>query len=205
VAGHAGRSPTSGQLPGLSTGVQHVPLPDLGFTEITKLVKLLRYAISQDGRDALLIESNRTCVEGLVRQIPSISETLQSSRLPLGRHVRRASDAYSWPDDIFRFSLAIFVGVGGGPCYAVTRLEGKSIFISTMFISSSSALIRRNPMYRQICGGAPPVHLLSFRYTRQEYTLLRGQSPFPIMLYRRTPQPSRHFSMTCRPLPTRSR
>jgi hypothetical protein len=90
-----------------SGGVQHVPLSHLDCTELNKLVKLLRYAIAQDGRDALLLESNRAHVKSLVQQMPFISDTLQLLRLPLERHTRRVSGPSAWPDDIFRYVLAV--------------------------------------------------------------------------------------------------
>jgi len=90
-----------------STGIQHIPLLDLSFVAVTKLVKLLRYAISQDGRDVLLVESNRALVDSLVQQVPSLSDTLQLLRQPLERHVKRESNTSVQPDDIFRYVLGV--------------------------------------------------------------------------------------------------
>lgn len=90
-----------------STGIQHIPLLDLSFVAVTKLVKLLRYAISQEGRDVLLVESNRALVDSLVQQVPSLSDTLQLLRQPLERHVKRESNTSVQPDDIFRYVLGV--------------------------------------------------------------------------------------------------
>ncbi|KIM74613.1 hypothetical protein PILCRDRAFT_14277 [Piloderma croceum F 1598] len=91
-----------------STGVQHtIPFPDLNFTLLTKLVKLLRYAIGYGGsRDAPLLESNRELVEDILQQMPFISDTLQL-RLPSERHLGRISTTSSQPDEVFRFVLGV--------------------------------------------------------------------------------------------------
>ncbi|KIM81205.1 hypothetical protein PILCRDRAFT_821657 [Piloderma croceum F 1598] len=88
-----------------STGVQNIVFPDLGFNEVTSLVALLRYAIAQDGRNSLPLESNHACIEDLFQQVPSISDTMQLLGLPLERHVGRASNPSWQSDDIFRCVL----------------------------------------------------------------------------------------------------
>jgi len=87
------------------TGVQHVPFPNLDFTEVNTLVKLIRHAITQDGGDSSLHRSSHIAVEGLIEQTPLHSEIMQQLRLPLERHIGRASDTSRRPDDIFRFVL----------------------------------------------------------------------------------------------------
>ena len=90
-----------------STGVQHVPFMDLGLSEVTKLVELIRHAIAEGaegaegGKNALVHESNRTRVIDLVRQMPLISDRLQMLRPRLGQK----SDNLTGPDDIFRYVL----------------------------------------------------------------------------------------------------
>ena len=68
-------------------------------------------ARAQDGRDASLLQLNHADVEALACQMPSISDTLQMLRLPLERHIGRASDlddfAQLGPDDIFRSVLGM--------------------------------------------------------------------------------------------------
>jgi hypothetical protein len=86
-----------------SAGVQHVPFPDLSFTKVTKLVKILRAAISQGGRDALLLDSNRAHIEGLIQQMPFISETVQLLR----QSYVRSSGTSAQPNDIFRIVLGV--------------------------------------------------------------------------------------------------
>jgi hypothetical protein len=86
-------------------GVQHVPLADLSFTEVTTLVKLTHHAIAQNGR-GVVPESNRAHVEALVQQMPLLSDALQL-RQPFERHVKRVSSTSAQPDDIFRFILAV--------------------------------------------------------------------------------------------------
>ena len=90
-----------------STGVHHVPFPNLGFVEVSLLVKLIHYAIAQDGRDAFFLESNSAHVEGLVQHMPFISDTLRLLRLPLERHVKRISDISEYSNDIFRYVLGV--------------------------------------------------------------------------------------------------
>jgi hypothetical protein len=89
------------------TSVQHVPFANLRFTEVTKLAKLIRHAVTQAGRGSSLPESSLRWVEGLVQQMPLLSETLQILRLPFERHARRVSDTSRHPDDIFRYVLAV--------------------------------------------------------------------------------------------------
>ena len=67
----------------ISTGVQHVPFPNLSVAKVTNLTKLLCYAIVQDGMDTLPLESNHVHLEGLIPQIPYISDTVQLLRQPL--------------------------------------------------------------------------------------------------------------------------
>ena len=88
-------------------GVQHVPLPNLNFTLVTKLIKLLHCAIGQGGRDPLFLESNRANFKSLALQMPFISDTLQSLRLPLEQHGRPVQDTPMRPDDIFRYVLGM--------------------------------------------------------------------------------------------------
>ena len=89
-----------------STVVKHVPLPNLHFPEVTKLVKLVRHAIAPNGRDALLAKSKCTSVEDLIQDM-LFSNALQSLRLPLERHIGRASDISTHSDDIFRYVLGV--------------------------------------------------------------------------------------------------
>ena len=98
-----------------SAGVQHVPLPNLNFTLVTKLVKLLRCAIGQDGRDPSVLESNRANSKSLALQMPFISDTLQLLRLPLERHGRPVQDTLMQPDDIFRYVLGMLWEGAIGP------------------------------------------------------------------------------------------
>ena len=63
-----------------TTGVQHVPLPDMSLIQVTKLTKLICYAIAKGGRDALNPQVNHTHFESLV---PFISDTLWILREPL--------------------------------------------------------------------------------------------------------------------------
>jgi hypothetical protein len=107
-------------------GVQHVPLPDLSSHHVTTLVKLIRNAIAQGGGDTLLPDSNRAHVQGLVEQMPLISDTLQLLRLPLERHMGRASDISTRPDDIFRYVLGILWTSVVGPVIHLLKLEVNS-------------------------------------------------------------------------------
>jgi hypothetical protein len=104
-------------------GVQHVPIMDLSLHQLTTLVKLIRNAIAQSGRDASLPDSNRARVWGLVEQIPFISDTLQLLRLPLERHVGRASETSAWPDDIFRYVLGVLWTSVVEPIIRLLKLE----------------------------------------------------------------------------------
>jgi hypothetical protein len=90
-----------------STGVHYVPFPNLDFVEVSVLVKLIRYAITQDSRDTFFHESNPAHIEGLVQQMPFISDTLRLLRLPLERHVKRVSDISEYRNDIFRYVLGV--------------------------------------------------------------------------------------------------
>ena len=104
-------------------GVQHVPLPDLSSHHVTTLIKLIRNANAQGGRDTLLPDSNGAHVQGLVEQMPLISDTLQLLRLPLERHMGRTSDISTQPDDIFRYVLGILWTSVVGPVIRPLKLE----------------------------------------------------------------------------------
>jgi hypothetical protein len=107
-----------------STGVQTIPFPDLNFTLVTKLVKLLRYAIGHDGRDAPspLLESNRALVEDILQQIPFISDILQL-RLLSDRHLERVSTTSLQPDEVFRFVLGLLWVSVAKPIIGMLELE----------------------------------------------------------------------------------
>jgi tetratricopeptide (TPR) repeat protein len=90
-----------------STGVHYVPFPNLGLVEVSFLVKLIRYATAEDSRDTFFLKSNPAHVEGLVQQMPFISDTLRLLRLPLERHVKRVSDISEYRNDIFRYVLGV--------------------------------------------------------------------------------------------------
>jgi len=94
-----------------STGVHHVPFPNLNFKKVTKLVELLRHAIAHGGRDAPLPESSCTLVEGFVHDIPFVSGILEELRMPImpleRSQIRRVSNVLVQPDDIFRFILGV--------------------------------------------------------------------------------------------------
>jgi tetratricopeptide (TPR) repeat protein len=117
------------------TGVRHIPLPDLSITDVTKLVKLIHCAIAQDGRDILHPESNRAHIEGLVQQIPFISDTLQLLRWPLERHIGRVSDIFEQSDNIFRYVLGMLWEAVVEPIVHMLDLKVKSILSPT--VSSS--------------------------------------------------------------------
>ncbi|KIM82633.1 hypothetical protein PILCRDRAFT_70495, partial [Piloderma croceum F 1598] len=104
-------------------GVQHVPIPDLSSHQVTTLVELIRNAIAQGGRDTSLSDSNCAHVQGLVEQMPLISDTLQLLRLPLERHIRQASDISTQPDDIFRYVLGILWTSVVEPVIRLLKLE----------------------------------------------------------------------------------
>jgi tetratricopeptide (TPR) repeat protein len=112
-----------------STGVQHIPFPDLNFRVIARLVNLLRYAIAQGGRNTLLLESDRALVEGVLQQTPVISDTLRSLRLPLERHVRRVSGTSAQPDEIFRFVLGVLWESVAEPIIRMLELEVVDSFL----------------------------------------------------------------------------
>jgi len=90
-----------------ATGVQHVPFPNLSFVAVTDLVKLLRHAVAQDGRNPSLPKSNGTHVDGLVQQIPFVIDTSQLLRPPSERHIGRASDRSEQPEEVFRYVLGV--------------------------------------------------------------------------------------------------
>jgi hypothetical protein len=119
------------------TRVRHIPLPDLSITDVTKLVKLIHCAIAQDGRDILHPESNRAHIEGLVQQIPFISDTLQLLRRPLERHIGRVPDIFEQSDNIFRYVLGMLWEAVVEPIVHMLDLKVKSILSPT--ISSSHA------------------------------------------------------------------
>ncbi|KIM81734.1 hypothetical protein PILCRDRAFT_71721 [Piloderma croceum F 1598] len=77
-----------------STGVQHIPFPDLSFTEATKLVQLTQNAIMEDDRDASLHMSSWVPTEGLVQQMANFWLNHQVS-------------VTSQPDDILRYVLGV--------------------------------------------------------------------------------------------------
>lgn len=87
-----------------ATGIQHVPFPDLSFVAVTVLVKLLRYAVAQDGRNPSLPSAH---VDGLVQQIPFVIDTSQLLRPPSDRHIGRASDVSEQPEEVFRYVLGV--------------------------------------------------------------------------------------------------
>ena len=107
-------------------GVQHVPIPELSSHQVTTLIKLIRNAIAQGGRDTLLPDSNRVHVQGLVEQMPLISDTLQLLRLPLERHFGRTSDISMQSDDIFRYVLGMLWTSVVGPVIHLLKLEVNS-------------------------------------------------------------------------------
>ena len=90
------------------SGVQHIPLPDLSFTDVNILVKLLQAATSSRGRAPLLPEADAAQIKGFFRQITVFPETLRILQPSIeARHVGRASDTRMQPEDIFRHVLAV--------------------------------------------------------------------------------------------------
>jgi hypothetical protein len=91
-----------------SSGIDHIPLSNLGPAEVERLVMLLKIAISSKAPRVSLSDADRTEVDGLVQQTPVLLETLQL----LGLHERtrilgRAPDTLSRdPDEIFRLVLS---------------------------------------------------------------------------------------------------
>jgi hypothetical protein len=87
------------------SGVEHIPLPELDFTELETLVRLVHTATGRapSGRQSLPPENNLAQVESLVQQLPVSSETSQ-----FFQQYRAMGPAknYSHPDDIFRLVLA---------------------------------------------------------------------------------------------------
>lgn len=61
-----------------STGVQHIPFLDLSFTQVTTLVRLIRRAVARGAGDPLVHQSTCAHVEGLVQQMPFLSDSLRS-------------------------------------------------------------------------------------------------------------------------------
>jgi hypothetical protein len=179
------------------TNVQHVPFAGLGFTELTVLKKLLRYAIAKDGRAFSPSLFNRAHIEGLVRQIPFASDSLQLLRLPFdARHIGRASDLPVQPDDIFRFVLAVlWVSVVK---LVIDCLELEVNYPSSLqlFLTVKLTVIFRNVMNLRICGGALRDNLFFFQYTQRGSTFPRRWNVFPNILCRRTRRPSVPFSAT---------
>ena len=168
-------------------GVQHVPLLNVSLTEVTKLVKLIRHAIAQSGRDAVLPEANRAEVKNIVQQMPCISETLQMLRDPLERHGGRASDTSVQPDDIFRYVLCVLWEAVVEPVIRSVGFEVNS-FLWSAFAHVLNKLtidyICRNPKVQHGYGGAPRDHSHFCLSMQQGYTWPRGRSVLPITLSR---------------------
>jgi len=184
------------------TGVQHVPLPQSTFTEMIVLVKLLQNAISSDARCSSLPESVRACVEGLVQQMPTRSDTLRSLRLLVERHLGRASDNSLQPDDIFRYALGVLWESVVEPVIHVLGLKVNRVllqhltYLLTYLPLLTPTVIYRKPTSQQSCGGAPLDRSRSSQYTQQGYTLPRRQKASLITLFRRTHRPLVSFSAT---------
>ena len=84
--------------------VQHVPLPEMTFSVANALVALTRQVVASRDGNVLLTESNRGHMEGLLQQMPALSDTLRS--LGLDRAGSRVFDTPLHSDDVFQFVLA---------------------------------------------------------------------------------------------------
>jgi hypothetical protein len=93
-----------------SSGVKHVPLPDLSFMVVNALVKLIQTATAIDGRNPLLPMADYAQINDLFQRISVISQadSLRFLRHSVQvRHVGRDSEARMDPDDIFRRVLGV--------------------------------------------------------------------------------------------------
>jgi hypothetical protein len=89
-------------------GIKHVPLPDLDFTQVHVLVKLIQAASMSSRRNTFLQESECTWIVGRFEQLRVFSGAPQFLTQSVeARHVGRASTAEMLPDDIFRFVLGV--------------------------------------------------------------------------------------------------
>jgi tetratricopeptide (TPR) repeat protein len=120
-----------------STESHHVLLPDLSLTGVIRLVEILRYAIERSGRDMSLLESSRARVEELVQQMPCLSAPLRVLKVPLERHVGRASDTFRHSEDIFRYVLGVLWESVVEPVLRSLNLQASWIFIPTTSVWSS--------------------------------------------------------------------
>lgn len=181
-----------------STGVQSVPLLKLTFTEVTTLAKLIKSGIAPN---TLVIRSNRAYVEGLVQQMPLLSDNLKLLKLPFeSRHVKQASETWQ-SDDIFRYVLAVLWESVAKPIICMLDLKVSLLLSQTLTITKVT-IIYRNLMYHQIYGGALQGHLLFSQYMLQEYIVVREQSAFLIILFHHIHQPSVYCFVICPLLPT---
>jgi hypothetical protein len=86
-----------------SSDVKHIPLPNLSFTVINKLVRLIQTAASGN---RLLRESFLPMIDNLFRQMSFNSDVERSLRQSVeGRHMKRVSDTPLDSEDIFRLVL----------------------------------------------------------------------------------------------------
>jgi tetratricopeptide (TPR) repeat protein len=91
-----------------TSSVKHVPLPELSFSDVSLLVKLIQIATIPTGRKTSLPKTDRAQIDCEFRQMPVLSGTLQFLRLSVeSRRVGRESDGEMQPEDIFRLVLAI--------------------------------------------------------------------------------------------------
>jgi hypothetical protein len=145
-----------------TTGVQHVPLPDLSLNQVIELTKLIRYAIAKGDREP---QANHIHFESLV---PFISDTLQLLRESLERHLGRASNTSVQADDIFRYVLGVLWVSVVEPIIRLLALEVNSKFLSPIAFSAHCHC--RNLMIHLSYGGAPQANSLFFQYTQQGCT-----------------------------------
>jgi hypothetical protein len=90
------------------SGVRHVPLQDLAFPVVHTLIKLIQTATRCSRGNNSLLEVDQIWIEGLVQQIPTISDSLHSTRLTIeDRHLKRVTAMPTQLDDIFRLVLAV--------------------------------------------------------------------------------------------------
>ena len=84
-----------------SSGVQHIPLPQLTFSRVTRLVKLIQI-VTVPGSTDVLSKPSRERITRLAHQMPPLPDTFQDRHM-----IKRELNRPEQPDDVFRLVLGV--------------------------------------------------------------------------------------------------